>query len=81
MYRVGKSRGRAGPGFRQSGSGSGPVFVFFQSRVRVLPCRVSGFCRVSNLCKKGTYFDKNQNYFFVFEIFSTFFSNLRKIIL
>ena len=79
MERVSNSRVRGRQGFRQSGLGSGLVFVFFQSRVRVLPCRVSGFCRVSNLCKKEAYFlEKIQNYFLAFENFSTFFSNLKK---
>ena len=63
MYRVWKSRGRAGPGFRQSGSGSGPVFAYFESRVRVLPCRVSGFGRVSNLLKKEAYFREKSKSF------------------
>ena len=80
MYRVWKSRGRAGPGFRQSGSGSGPVFAYFESRVRVLPCRVSGFGRVSKLWKKGTNFGKNHNYFLTFQTFNNFSSNFKKSI-
>ena len=80
MYRVWKSRGRAGPGFRQSGSGSGRVFAYFESRVRVLPCRVSGFGRVSNLWKKGTNFGKNHNYFLTFQTFNNFSSNFKKSI-
>ena len=56
MDRVWNSRGRAGSGFGQSGSGSGPVFANFESRVRVLHCRVSGFRRVYHLCKKGAIF-------------------------
>ena len=56
MDRVWNSRGRAGSGFGQSGSGSGRVFANFESRVRVLHCRVSGFCRVYHLCKKGAIF-------------------------
>ena len=78
MQRVSNSRVRDRLGFRQSGSGSGPVFVFFQSRVRVLPCRVSGLCRVSILCKKETYFGKKSKKILASENFSTFFSNLKK---
>ena len=58
MYRVWKSRGRAGSGFGQSGPGSGRVFADFESRVRVLHGRVSGFCRVYNLCKKVDFLKK-----------------------
>ena len=47
----------------QSGLGSGPVFVSFKSRVRVLPCRVSGFGRVSNLPKKEVHFGKKSESF------------------
>ena len=50
--RVWNSRGRAGSGFGQSGPGLGRVFANFESRVRVLHCRVSGFCWVSISCKK-----------------------------
>ena len=63
MDRVWKSRGRAGSGFGQSGPGSGRVFADFESRV-------SGFCRVYNLCKKVDFFKKisaifeKKNYFF-----------------
>ena len=39
-------------GFSQSGSSSGLVVVFFDSRVWVLPCRVLGFGLISNLLKK-----------------------------
>ena len=52
MDRVWKSRGRAGSGFGQSGPGSGRVFADFESRVRVLDSRASGFCRVSNSTMK-----------------------------
>lgn len=65
-------------GLEKSGSGSGPVFAYFESRVRVLPCRVSGFGRVSNLWKKGTNFGKNHNHFLPFQIFNNFSSNLKK---
>ena len=50
-----------------------PVFAYFDSRVQVLPCQVSGFGRVSNLRKKWTYFRKNQNYFLTFPNFQYFF--------
>ena len=52
MDRVWKSRGRAGSGFGQSGPGSGRVFADFESRVRVLDSRASGFCRVSKSTMK-----------------------------
>ena len=58
---LGRVRDRLG--FCQSGSGSGLVFVFFKSRVRVLPCRVSGFGRVSNLPKKEVHFGKKSESF------------------
>ena len=50
MDRVWKSRGRAGSGFGQSGSGR--VFAYFESRVQVLDSQVLGFCRVSNSTMK-----------------------------
>ena len=52
MHRVWDSRGRVGSGFGQSGLGLGRVFAYFESRVRVLASRVSGFCRVSNFTMK-----------------------------
>ena len=38
---------------------SGRVFADFESRVWVLHGRVSGFCRVYNLCKKVDFFKEN----------------------
>ena len=60
--RVSNSRVRVRHGFQLPGPGSGPVFVNFQNRVRVLPCRVSGFCRVSNLCQKVTFLKEKQSW-------------------
>ena len=72
--RVSNSRVRVRHGFQLPGSGSGPVFVNFQNRVRVLPCRVSGFCRVSNLPKKEAYFGGKSEFFQVVKNFRIFFS-------
>ena len=84
MDRVWKSRGRAGSGFGQSGSGW--VFANFESRVRVLHGRVSGFCQVYNLCKKVDFFKENvQNcwrkkiFLNFFQIYDSLSSNLHKI--
>ena len=60
--RVSNSRVWVRHGFQLPGPGSGPVFVNFQNRVRVLPCRVSGFCRVSNLCQKVTFLKEKQSW-------------------
>ena len=50
-----------GSGFGQSGLGLGRVFAYFESRVRVLASRVSGFCRVSNsTIKLGFFLKKNE---------------------
>ena len=73
MDRVWKSRGRAGSGFGQSGSGSGRVFADFESRVRVLHGRVSGFCQVYNLCKKVDFLKKIYTIFEGERFFFNFF--------
>ena len=76
MHRFWDSQGRAGSGFGQSGLGLGRVFAYFESRVRVLASRVSGFCRVSNsTIKLGFFFEKkwNDNYFlFIYLQFMNF---------
>ena len=82
MERVSKGRVRDRAGFRQSGSGSGPVFANFESRVRVLHCRVSGFRRVYHLCKKGAVFWKILKILkkkFPFQFYDNFSSNFCKI--
>ena len=73
-HRVSNSRFRVRHVFQLPGLGSGPVFVNFQSRVRVLPCQVSGFCRVSNLPKKEAYFGGKSEFFLVVKNFRIFFS-------
>ena len=56
--------------------GLGSVFPYFQSWVRVLPCRISGFGRVSNSLKKRHILGEKSISFQVVQNFENFFKLL-----